>query len=67
MDEYKQYRVHMRVRGGLSRPPYEGYVDVSATSEDDAAWKAKQKLRHTSFPDVGYDDMIIKKVERKWS
>jgi len=65
MSEYYKYRVHFRIRGGVTHASYEGYVDVWAENEEGAAWKAKQRLRRTSFPDVGYEDMVIKSVEQK--
>jgi len=65
MSEYSKYRVYIRIRGGFTHASYEGYVDVWAENAEEAAWKAKQELRRTSFPDVGYDDMIVKRVEWK--
>ena len=47
-----RYRVHLRSAPGLWER-YDGYVDVSAQSEDDAFGCAVRKLAQTSFPDRG--------------
>ena len=63
----KKYRVQMRIKGSPFRPPYEGYVDVWAEDDDDAAVRARRELKRTSFSDVGYDSMQVKSVSRRFS
>ena len=45
-----QYRVYLRTRAGMYTQ-YDGYVDVVAEDEEQAADRAIDKLKRTSFPD----------------
>ena len=58
----KKYRVKMYIRGSITRPPYSGYVDVVADNPEDAARRAKQELKRTSFPDAWYEDFRVQEV-----
>lgn len=66
MDNYKKYKVNITVRGSLTRPYYDGHVDVVALNSEEAASKAKRELKRTTFFDVGYNDFIVNSVERRW-
>ena len=65
MNNYKQYRVWLH--GSSMTASYDGYVDVSASSEADAKEKALKKLtsKNGSFFDWSRSMFKVNKVELK--
>ena len=61
-----KYRVYITIPGSPSRPFYDGYVDVVADTDDDAADRAKRQLTRTTFRDVWYSSMRVTRVERNF-
>lgn len=60
----KHYRVWMHIRGGISKPSYDGYVDVWAADEQEAVERAKQDLRRGAHWDSAPEDLRVQRVER---
>lgn len=58
-----RYRVFLSVKGGLTRPHYDGYVDVTADDTDSAGKKAVRRLISTTFRDVWPSSFVIRRVE----
>jgi phage tail sheath gpL-like len=59
------YRVWLRSVPSPAYEHYDGYVDVTAESEDDAPARAVRRLRQTSFPDRSAACWRVEKVERR--
>jgi hypothetical protein len=63
----RRYRAWVHIRGGISRPPYDGYVDIATNevlSDDEIDARVKDKLRRSSFPDVWADSIKIDRIEK---
>ena len=55
-------RVEVTVKGGITRPPYNGTVEVNMDSFtkgelQEVVWR---KLQRSSFPEIHKDDVVIK-------
>ena len=46
-----KYRVEIFLRGGMTKPSYDGYVDVYADDVGDMKMAVARKLHNTSFPE----------------
>jgi len=66
MSDLIRYRVWLDGKSMTAR--YNGYVDVVAENEDDAAYKAKRKLTRPggTFSDGGPSMFTTVKVERRY-
>lgn len=63
-DLLPRFRVTLFIRGSVSRPCYDGYIDIVAPSEDEAPDRAIRELRRTTYPDVMYEAFRVDGVER---
>ena len=60
-----KYKMHVTVRGGISRPFYTGTVDIYPPSDEvDLRRLTYNKLKQTAFPEIMLDDVKIHKSER---
>ena len=60
-----RYRVWMTIRGSVVKPSYDGYVDVSAASEEEAFERAITECRRTAHPDSSREAFRLERVERR--
>lgn len=59
-------RVHMRIRGSLVKPAYDGYIDVNAAPEDtddDIFEAAIRRARATAHWDSRPSDFVLERIE----
>lgn len=66
-DEPTRYRVWMLIRGGFTKPAYDGYVDVWAEDEDSAFERAVRLSRMTAHWDSPVENFRLdpeKGIER---
>jgi hypothetical protein len=66
MKEWGRYRVNITVKGGVSRPPYDGYAYAFAYGSTEAGVQVKKRLLGSTFSDVAPEDVVINSVERTW-
>lgn len=59
------YRVFLQSSPSPGSAFYSGHVDVNAENEDDAAERAKDKLKRTSFPDYPRNTWKVLAVESR--
>jgi hypothetical protein len=57
------YRVHMTIRGSMTKPSYSGHVDVVADTYDEAVQSAISKCQRTAHWDSPRDDFKVDEVE----
>lgn len=60
---FDKYRIWMRIRGSITKPSYEGKVDIYAANKDDAIEKAINKCRNTAHWDSPKSDFIVNSIE----
>lgn len=60
---WNKYRVWLHSKPSPGWTYYEGYVDVFAEDDEDAFYRARRKLKYTSFPERGMDSWTLEKVE----
>jgi hypothetical protein len=59
----RRFRAWIVIKGRMTRPSYDGYIDITSKRED-LKKSIAQKLVRTSFPDgVGPDEIIIRELE----
>lgn len=59
-----KFRVWLRSKPGMWAT-YDGYVDVTVDSQDDAFAAAVRELRAKSFPDRSLDAWTLDKIEAR--
>ena len=62
-----RYRVNITVKGGVSRPPYEGYADAFAYNSTEAGEQVMRRLLGSTFSDVSPGDIVITSIENPGS
>jgi len=61
-------RTEVHIKGGVARPPYDGYVDVNVPNNSDSESIKRavfRRLKSTSFPEIHYNDITIKLFREK--
>ena len=66
METLNKYRVWIHIRGSVVRPAYDGYVEVYAENDNEAAERAKRELMRGTFKDVWYENFVVESVERQF-